>query len=70
MDIAAILALVEKGMTVIGALIAAGESAAPAICAISNLVTGAKTGTVTDDELDATEKLLDDQIAQFNLDIP
>lgn len=70
MDIATILALVEKGMTVIGALIAAGESAAPAISAISNLVTGAKAGTVTDDQLDATEKLLDDQIAQFDLEIP
>lgn len=69
MDIAAILALVEKGMTIVSAIIAAGENAAPAIAAISSLVTGAKNGTVTDAQLDATEKLLDDQIDQFDLDI-
>lgn len=69
MDYAAIFALVEKGLTVIGALMTAGQSAAPAISAISNLVNDAKTGTVTDADLDATETLLDSQIDQFDLDV-
>lgn len=67
MDVAAILDLIQKGLTVIGALLAAGVSAAPAIEALTKLVTGAQTGTVTDDDLAQTEALLDKQISDFNL---
>lgn len=70
MNFLAILAIVEKGMTVISALIAAGQEAGPAIKVITNLVTGAKAGTVTDDELNTTEASLDSMIDDFNLDIP
>lgn len=70
MDIVAILALVEKGMTIIGALVEAGKSAAPAIDAIKNLVSGAQSGTVSDADLDACEAQLDQMIDDFNLDIP
>lgn len=70
MDIAAIFALVAKGLTVIEAVVAAGEEAAPAIKALYNLVTGAQSGTVSDDQLEQTEALLDQMITDFNLDLP
>lgn len=70
MDIIAILALVEKGITIAEALLSAGQSAVPAFDALKNLITGAKAGTVTQEQLDATETLLDQLIADFNLDLP
>jgi hypothetical protein len=69
MDAAAIFALIEKGLTIIGALLAAGQSAAPAIKALMGIVSGAQTGTVTADDLAKTEALLDSMIADFNTDI-
>jgi hypothetical protein len=66
MDIAAILDLVVKGLGVVSTLIAVGSNAAPAIKVITDLVTGAKAGTVTDDQLAATEKVLDDMIDDFD----
>lgn len=69
MDIIAILGLVAKGLTVAQALYEAGQQAAPAIVALKNLVTGAQNGTVTNDELEKTEALLDKMIEDFNLDI-
>ena len=44
MDIVAILALIQKGLTVAAAIYEAGKNAAPAIQAISALVTGAQEG--------------------------
>ena len=70
MDAAAIFLLIEKGITVISTLIAAGQSAEPAIAALLKLIGGAKAGTVTQAEMDATDALLDDQLAQFNADLP
>ena len=70
MDFAAIFALIEKGLTVVQALYEAGQEATPAISALIALVTGAQTGTVTDDDLTKTEALLDQLIADFNIDIP
>lgn len=69
MDIAAILLLIQKGVTIAEALIAAGESAAPAFTALKNLITGAQKGSVSDADLDATEAQLDKLIEDFNLDI-
>lgn len=69
MDIAAIFALIAKGLTVVEAVVAAGEEAAPAIKALYNLVTGAQNGAVTDDQLEQTEALLDQMITDFNLDL-
>lgn len=66
MDIAAILDLIVKGLGVISTLITVGANAAPAIKVITDLVTGARAGTVTDAQLAATEKVLDDMIADFN----
>jgi hypothetical protein len=69
MDAAAILALVEKGISVASSLIVAGQSAAPAWAALTNLF-NKKTGEITQADLDATEAVLDEQIAKFNAPLP
>jgi len=69
MDIVAILALVQKGLSVAEAIYEAGKDAAPAIVAIKDLVTGAQNGTVTDEQMAQTEALLDGMIADFNTSI-
>lgn len=69
MDVLAIFDLITKGLGVISTLVSVGEDAAPAISVLTNLVTGAKAGTVTDAELAATEATLDKLIADFNAPI-
>lgn len=71
MDILAILALVEKGITIGEALISAGKSAAPAFGAIKNLIAGAKAngGVVSDQEMANTDAVLDGMLAEFNQEI-
>ena len=66
MDIAAVLALVLKGVGVINTLVTVGQDIAPAVKVVENLITNAQSGAVTDDELTATEKTLDAMIADFN----
>lgn len=69
MNYVAILALIEKGLTVVEAIYQAGKDAAPAIIAIKDLVTGAQQGTLTDEQIASTEALLDGLIADFNVPI-
>jgi hypothetical protein len=69
MDIAEILALVLKGVSVIEALVAAGQSVAPAIKVVTDLVEGAQAGEITDEQLAATEATLDAMVADFNTPI-
>ena len=69
MDVMVILGLVQKGLSVAEAIYEAGKNAAPAIAAIKDLVTGAQEGTVSDEQLAQTEALLDQMLADFNLDI-
>ena len=66
MDVLAILSLVAKGLSVAETLYTAGSNALPAIKVVAGLVTGAQQGTVTADELTATEKALDAMIEDFN----
>lgn len=66
MDIAAIMALIVKGLGVVSTLVAAEQDAEPAIKVLINLAAGGQTGTVTADELTATEATLDGMIADFN----
>jgi hypothetical protein len=66
MDVAAIFDLIVKGLGVVSTLVAVGESAAPAIKVLTDLVTGAQAGTVTDAQLAANEATLDAMIADFN----
>lgn len=70
MDYTAILSVIVKGLAVVASLIQAEQDAEPAIKALINLATGAKQGTVTTDQLNATETLLDQLIANFNTDMP
>lgn len=66
MDVAAVMALIVKGLGVVETLVDAGRSAAPAIKVLIGVATGAQQGTVTEDELTAAEALLDLQIEDFN----
>lgn len=61
-----IMDLVLKGLGVVSTLITVGANAMPAIKVISDLVTGAKEGTVTDEQLAQTEATLDALIDDFN----
>lgn len=70
MDVMAILALIDKGITVASVLISAAKDAGPALTAIKDLVTGAKQGVVTEQQLADTEALLDSLVADFNTDLP
>jgi hypothetical protein len=66
-DILSILALVEKGLSVITTLEQAGQAVAPAVKVVADLVSGAQAGTVTDQQLTDTETALDKLISDFNL---
>lgn len=66
MDIALVLDLVMKGLGVINTLVTVGENAVPAIKAVTDLVSGAQAGTLTDDDLAKTEAALDALIDDFN----
>lgn len=70
MDPLTIFTLIEKGIAVAEVLIKAGQNAGPAFQALRDLITGAKTGTVTEEEIFKTEALLDKLIADFNADLP
>lgn len=66
MDVAAILDLMMKGLGVVSTLVTVGANAAPAIKVLTDLVTGAQDGTITDEQLAETEATLDVMIADFN----
>ena len=66
MDIAAILALTLKGIEVIKTLVAVGQDIAPAVKVVTDMITGAQAGTITDEQLLSTEDALDAMIADFN----
>ncbi len=70
MDIAAVLDLVTKGLGVINTLVTVGKDALPAIKVVTDLVAGAKAGTVTTERLDETEAALDAMIEEFDRPIP
>ena len=69
MDVMAILALVQKGLSIVEAIYEAGKDAAPAIIALKDLITGAQNDTITDEQIAGIEALLDQMISDFNLDI-
>lgn len=68
MDLASILALVTKGVNIATALIAAGQSAAPAFAAVQSLFKN--KDTITQADIDAADAVLDGLLADFNLDLP
>lgn len=66
MDITRILAVVEKGLSVVTALAESEKKIEPAVKVVYDLVVNAQTGDVTDAQLDATEAQLDALIEDFN----
>jgi len=70
MDIALILDLAMKGLSVANTLITVGKNAVPAIDAVKQLISGAQAGTLTDADLDKTEAVLDALIEDFNAPLP
>lgn len=66
MEIAAILVLVEKAMSVISTGIAIGSNVMPAVKVIEDLLTKNKAGSMTDADLASAEALLDSMISDFN----
>lgn len=66
MDVKAVFALFEKGLGVVNTLISAEQSAAPAIKVLVDLAKDGQGGTVTEQQLAATEATLDALIDDFN----
>ena len=70
MDVAAVLAIITKTVTVANALIQAGQSAEPAITALINFAKGINKGPPAQGDIDKTDATLDALITNFNLDLP
>lgn len=66
MDMSAVLSTIEKGLSIISALTVSGKEIEPALKVLFDLVTNAKTGDVTDDQLAKAEASLDAIIDDFN----
>ena len=66
MDVAAVMALIVKGLGVVSTLVAVGKDVVPAIKVLVDLATGVQNGTITDEQLADTEATLDSMIADFN----
>lgn len=66
MDASAIFATIQKGLSIVTALIAAEKKVEPAIKVIYDLATNAQTGDVTDKQLAESEATLDAMIDDFN----
>lgn len=62
--------VIQKGLAIMETLQQMGQSIAPAVKAINDVVTKAKAGGITDADLDDTEAILDQLIADFNEPIP
>lgn len=66
MDMTAVLSAIEKGLSIISALTASEKKIEPALKVLFDLVTNAKAGDVTDDQLAQVEATLDAMIDDFN----
>jgi hypothetical protein len=70
MDYAKIFDLLRKGLMVVKAIMDAAEDASPAIRALIDLVNGAASGEITDEQMAAVEAQLDKLIEEFNAPLP
>ena len=66
MDPVLIFSIIEKGLTLIPVLIQAGQEVIPLIQRLTQVAKGGAAGTVTQEELDALEKDLDQALNDFN----
>jgi hypothetical protein len=70
MDIAAVMALIIKGLGIVETLVEAGQEIAPTIKTLVDIATGTQDGTITQAQLLAAEDELDAQVDEFNKPIP
>lgn len=70
MNPTAIFAILEKGLTLIPALISAGAVVMPLVQRLIAVAKGGADGTVTQTELEALEADLDAALGEFNSDLP
>jgi len=68
MNVVAVFNLIEKGINIISTLYDSGVDVTNAIEALRKLAEAAKKGSVSQSELELTEKILDEMIDDFNLD--
>jgi len=66
MDVLAVMALIAKGISIAETAVAVGRNAGPVFTAIKGLIDSFRNGTVTQEQLDETEKSLDEMIDEFN----
>lgn len=66
MDPVLIFSIIEKGLTLIPVLIQAGQEVIPLVQRLAQVAKGGADGTVTQAELDALEKDLDQSLDDFN----
>jgi hypothetical protein len=69
MDLTVIMAVIEKGLTLIPILIQAGQDVSEVVGKLTTLSQDAQTGGVTQAQLDELEADLDQQIADFNTEM-
>lgn len=65
-EVGTVLAMIVKGLDIAKQAVDVGRNAAPVIGAIRELAEAATNGPVTDEELAATEAILDAEIDEFN----
>lgn len=69
MDILAIMSIVAKGIDLATKFIAIGKNAVPVLESVGGLIASTQAGTVTNEELAATETSLDAMLDEFNAPI-
>jgi len=70
MDVASVIALITKGVSIIEALSSAGQAIAPAIAALKTIFNRDRSKPITQEDLDKVEAVLDALIDEFDLDLP
>lgn len=70
MDYVKILTILEKGISLIPALVSAGATVVPLVKRLTEVAKGGADGTVTETELTALEADLDAALDEFNSPLP
>jgi hypothetical protein len=70
MDMTKVLSALEKGLKLLPSIVEAGEDIASTVEQMVTVAAKAKNGTVTAADVTALETHLDQQIADFNSDMP
>lgn len=70
MDTAKIFDILQKGLSLIPALVTAGATVIPLVKRLAEVAKGGANGTVTEAELTALEADLDAALNEFNAPLP